>query len=109
MTIEFHAPYHKIKEQVIEHVKKKLLELHHCNKQIVRAEVYFKENAEAKDGAKICEIELTVYGDSLFVRRHANNFKQAAKEAIEALRTEVNKQIKQQTQPPDTVTSTVRV
>lgn len=109
MTIEFHTPYHKVKEQVIEHVKKKLLELHHRNKQIARAEVFFKENAEAKDGAKICEIELTVYGDSLFVRRHANSFKQASKEAIEALTTEVDKQVKLQTQPPDTVTSTVKV
>jgi len=109
MTIEFHFPHEKVKEWIIDYVKTKLIGLYHDDKAIARAEVYFKENPGATDGAKICEIELTVYGDSLFIRRNADSFEQASREAVEALAIEVEKQVKEQSEPPDTITSTVKV
>lgn len=109
MTIEFHLPYQKVKEWVTDYVRTKLTDFHHLNETISRAEVFFKEEPAATSGTKKCEIELTVYGDSLFVSRSGESFEQASRDAIEALAVEVEKQANQNTEPPDTVTSTVEV
>ena len=109
MTVEFHLPQEKIKEWVIDFVKDKLIEFHHQDKEISRAEVYFKEHATEPDGDKVCEIDLTIYGSSFFVHRNAKTFDQASREAIKMLTEEIQAQIKNRTEPPDEVTSTVKV
>ena len=109
MTIEFHFPQGKVEEHVLDFVKKNLVEFHQKDKEISRAEVYFKEQPTKPGTQKICEIDLTIYGDSLFVRRLAATFREAAKQAVETLAKEVALQIKSQYELPDEVVSTVKV
>jgi hypothetical protein len=109
MTIEFHFPQGKIQEPVLDFIKKNLVRFHHMDKEISRAEVYFKEQATEPLTQKICEIDLTIYGDSIFVRRLAGTFEEAARQAIETLSKDVALQIKSQEELPDEVVSTVKV
>lgn len=105
MTIEFHFPQGKIKELLMDSVKSSLLEFHHKDKTISRAEVYFKE----QDTEKICEIDLNIFGDSLLVRRAAKTFSEAAMQAIETLSNDVAAHIKSKSEIPEEIVSTVQV
>ena len=109
MNIEFQASQGQVKEWVIDHVREKLMELYHRDKRISRAQVYFREQPDAEGGSKICEIDLSIYGDSLFVRRKAGSFEQASMEVLKELTEKVDEQIRNQGEPPEEITSTVNV
>ncbi len=110
MTIEFHTAYGKVSEKLVSDMRNEILELSHIYKDISRAEVLLKEDETIIPAEnKICEIRLTVYGDDLLVHTRTENFKKSAKEAIKELRKMVKQQVKKQKDPPDEMTSTVKV
>jgi putative sigma-54 modulation protein len=110
MTIEFQTPYGKIPEKLVNKIRNKILELSHMNKDIARAEVLLKADESIIRGEnKICEIRLTVYGDDLFIHTRTENFEKSAKEAIKELKKMVKQQVKKQKEPPDEITSMVKV
>lgn len=109
MLIEFHSDRGKVHEWVIQFVQQKLIDMHHKNKNIAEADVYFREQADSNGGTKICEIDLTVFGDSVFVSRNADSFELAAREVTEWLEQIVADQVAQQKLPTEAVTSTVKV
>ncbi|HEU4575277.1 MAG TPA: HPF/RaiA family ribosome-associated protein [Chitinophagaceae bacterium] len=109
MHIEFHTPQGQVKQWIIDFVKEKLLEFYHKDREIARAEVYFKQQGGNDADNKVCEITLTIYGNSLFVHRKAATFEQASRETIDELTGKVNEQIRQQNEPPDQTTSTIKV
>lgn len=109
MNIEFQAPQGQVKEWLINHVRNELMKLYHKDKEISRAAVYFREKANDPFHDRICEIDLAIYGDSVFVHRKADSYEQAAREALAELAQKVDTQMKKQNEPPDEVTSTVKV
>ena len=110
MTIEFQTAYGKVPEILVNDIKNEILKLSHINKDISRVEVLLKEDETISPGDnKVCEIRLTVYGDDLLVHTRTENFKKSAKEAIKELRKMVKQQVKKQKDPPDEMTSTVKV
>ena len=110
MTIEFQTDYGKVPEKLVSDMRNEILELSHIYKDISRAEVLLKEDETIIPAEnKICEIRLTVYGDDLLVHTRTENFKKSAKEAIKELRKMVKQQVKKQKDPPDEMTSTVKV
>ncbi|MDP4261379.1 MAG: HPF/RaiA family ribosome-associated protein [Bacteroidota bacterium] len=108
MNIGFHAPQGEVKEWVIDHVRQKLMDLYHQDKGITKAQVYFREQPDDERN-KICEIELMIYGDPLFVHRKAPSFEQASNEVLAELAEKVDEQIRNQGEPPEEITSTVKV
>jgi putative sigma-54 modulation protein len=110
MTIEFHTAHKKVSEKLITALRNELLELSHVNKQIARAEVFLKEDETILQGENnICEIRLTIFGDNLLAHARAENFEKAAKETTKELKRLVKQQVKKQHEPPDSMTSTVKV
>jgi putative sigma-54 modulation protein len=109
MTIEFHSPHGKVKEWIVDYMKSKLIELHHLEPAISRAEVYLKEEPGVSAESKICEIDLTIFGESLFVRRSAGSFEEASREALDSLTADMQSQVGRRNEPPDRITSTVKV
>lgn len=110
MTIEFHTAYGKVPEKLVSDIRNEILELSHLNKDISRAEVLLKEDETIIPAEnKICEIRLTVYGDDLLAHARTENFKNSAKEAIKELKKMVKQQVKKQKEPPDEMTSSVKV
>jgi putative sigma-54 modulation protein len=110
MTIEFQTASAIVPEKLVTFMRDELLKLLHTNKNISRAEVLLKEDDTIiKSENKICEIRLTVYGDNLFTHTRTGKFEESAREAIKELKKMVKKQVKLQNEPPDKMTSTVKV
>lgn len=110
MTIEFHTPYNKVSDELVNSIRNDVLKLSHINKHITRAEIELKEDQHILLGKnKVCEIRLSVYGGDLFVRRTAEDFEKSSKETIKELKRLVRQQEKKQNEPPDTLVSTIRI
>ena len=109
MTLEFHMPQGSVHEWVVNYVRDNLLDLHNKDNQISRGEVYFREKPFGAVHNKLCEIELSIYGGTMFIQRRASSFEQAARDAIEALTEKIDERMKLQGTPPDEITSTVNV
>jgi hypothetical protein len=111
MNIKFDVPIGEIQEWVIDDIKKELTELHHKDKEISDAHVIFSYHPVAFDGDYVCEIELTIYGSSIAVRRGAGSYNDAARQVMKELTEKVQEQIQkqQENEPPDEIVSTVDV
>lgn len=109
MNIEFHNPKDVVKEWIIIYIRDKLMELYQRDKEISKAQVYFKEQISSENNNKICEIDLTIYGDSLFIHCKATSYERAARDAIQELTQKIDEQIKKHGEPPDQITSTVEI
>jgi len=108
MHIEFHTPEAEVKDWVLTYLRDKLLEFYHRDKEISAAHVYLRQPGQGESD-KVCEVELTIFGDSVFVRTRADSYEQASREAIEELEKLVEEQIRKQSEPPDEMVSTVKV
>ncbi len=110
MDIEFQTTYGKVSEELVKKIRNEIIKLSHLNKDISRAEVVLKEEETIIPAEnKVCEIRLTVYGDDLLSHSRTGNFEKSAKEAIKELQKMVKKQVKRNQEPPDELTSTVKV
>ena len=109
MTIEFHTPHGAISEDIISYIKDNLMSCYHRDPEISRAEVYFRKNHNDDGNTAVCEVDLTVYGSSLMVYRTSDNFRKAAEEVVKEVNVRVDEWISQQKDPPDSITTTVRV
>lgn len=101
-------PHGRVGEKVIKTVRDNIIKLYRSYKNISRAEVYFKEQGRTERN-KFCEIDLTIFGSSLSVQRSATSFQQATAKTLKAVADKVNEQIGKLHEPPDVITSTVRV
>ena len=109
MNIEFFAPQGQVKEWLITYVRNELMKLHSRDKRISRAEVYFRYKPHESFLDKICEISLTIYGNAISIQRKADSYEEAAREAVEELGRKVGARLKAQNEPPDELTSTIKV
>ncbi len=110
MNIEFHTAYGKVPDELIQGIRKKMLEFSHIDEDISRAEIILKEDETIIPSEnKICEIRLSVYGDDLLVHSRTESFSKSAKEALKSLKKMVTQQVKKQKDIPDQTTSTVKV
>ncbi|OQP63752.1 hypothetical protein A3860_22695 [Niastella vici] len=73
------------------------------DKEIAAARVHFKTRSSAPDEDKICEIELTIYGDSLFINSKATSFEKAVRDAMQELSQRIDEQLKNMKVPLSTV------
>ncbi len=107
MNIEINTPPEGVKEWVSEHVKNKLIEIHHRYGNISGFHVSFKKYPGRAN--KICEIELEAYGDSLFLSKEAESYEMAMRQALDELSVKVEEWIRMKNEPPEETTSTVNV
>ena len=111
MIIEFNTAYKVIPEEVINDIRRQVLELSHISKKISRVEVLIKEdNLTAESDRKICQVQLNYSdGDEIVAHTRAGDFSQAAHESINELRKMINQQVKHQKDLPDIIMSSVKV
>jgi len=109
MTIEFFTPQGEVAEHIIFFIKEKLMEFYHRDPEIYGAEVVLKNQPISPGNDHVCEITLCVYGEVLMVHRTADNYIQAARDVLEELSLKVDEFLLRQKEPPEQITSTVRV
>ena len=108
MNIEFHLPYGKVNERIIIEVRRELLKLHHDDRDISRAQVYFKSFGKLNP-VQQCIIDLTIYGNNIRVMREANSFQLAAKKCLAYLKEKIDLDLQNKGILPDELTTTVKV
>ena len=109
MTIEFYTPQGEVPEHIIFFLKEKLMEFYHRDNEIQGAEVVLRSQELSPGNEHICEVTLGIYGEVLMVHRSAENFMQAARAVVEELSLKVDEFLQRQKEPPDQITSTVKV
>jgi ribosome-associated translation inhibitor RaiA len=109
MTIEFNIPHNGVQEHLIQFIQHKLLDFHHRDKDLSRAKVNLRRQPDTADREYVCEITLTMSGDSIMAHRNAADYTQAARDALNTLSEKVDEMVKDLKSPPDTITSTVKV
>ncbi|WP_207514118.1 HPF/RaiA family ribosome-associated protein [Longitalea luteola] len=110
MIIEIHAPHSEVNESILKPIKEKVLSFSHQIRDIVKAEIILRDDTTATpQESKICEIRLTLYGDSLFVHRRSHSFNESACMAVHELEKAVQEQARLNHGLPDQITSTVKV
>jgi ribosome-associated translation inhibitor RaiA len=109
MTIGFHTAVREIPDLLINNIKRKLLEFHRKVKAISRAEVYFRKHPATQGNDYVCEIAITMFGNSIMVRRNADSYQEAANEVTEELTDRLDEQLQKQRDFPDDIVSSVRV
>jgi len=109
MTIEFFTPQGEVAEHIIFFIKEKLMEFYHRDHEIYGAEVVLKNQQISPGNDHVCEITLSIYGEVLMVHRTADNYIQAARDVLEELSLKVDEFLLRQKEPPEQITSTVRV
>ncbi len=81
MYIEIYTPHGEVQEKTIRHVREQLMELHKKNKEITRAEIHFRSLTIDS----VCEVELMINDNLIFVHRKAASYEQAAKQVLKEL------------------------
>ncbi|HEY0733066.1 MAG TPA: hypothetical protein VGD33_11645 [Chitinophagaceae bacterium] len=108
MNIEFHLPHGKVSERIVGDMRRELLKLYHDDRDISRAQVYFKEFGKM-NVVQQCIIDLTIYGNRIKIRREANSFQLAAKKALADIKERVELLIEKKDALPEELTTTVNV
>jgi hypothetical protein len=109
MTIEFYTPYKMVSEQLVNAIRKELLNLSHINKKISRAEVMMREESNITGVEnKVCEIRLNIYGDNMFSHSRTANFEESAMATLKELKRMTRQQVKKTKELPDELLSSVK-
>jgi ribosomal subunit interface protein len=110
MTIEFQTQHAAVSDKLVDYIRNELMKMYHHFKEISRAEVILKEDKTIIPSEnKTCEIRFTVYGDDLLAHSRTENFRKSAREVIKELKKLVKQQAAKKNEPPDVMTSTVKI
>lgn len=109
MTIEFFTPHEEVPEHIIFFIKAQLMEFYHRDDEIAGAEVVLKKQFVSPGNDHVCEITLAIYGEVLMVHRSADSYLSAARDVVKELSLKVDEFLVRQKEPPDQVTTTVKV
>ena len=90
MNIEFQAPIGQIKEWIVSYTREQLIGLYHRDKSISRAQVTFRPWLDTQHAYKVCEIDLTINGHSLFIHRQGSSYGMAMRKAIAAVEKKID-------------------
>ncbi|MCL6296465.1 ribosome hibernation-promoting factor, HPF/YfiA family [Jejuia spongiicola] len=91
MTINIQYVHIGTSETMSAYVTDKLERLHKKYDWIIKAEVHFQVEHNAKEKGKICKIELSVPGPRIFASSDEDNYEDAVKRTIKDLEIQLKK------------------
>lgn len=110
MTLEFLTQHAAVSDKLVTYIRNELMKMYHLFNSISRAEVILKEDKTIIPSEnKVCEIRLTVFGDDLMAHSRTESFRKSAREVIKELKQLVKQQASHKNEPPDIITSTVKI
>lgn len=107
MNIEVYTPEKEVKEWLVSYVRDAIIALHNQHKEISRGEIYFKDKTTEEKPGRVCEINLSIFQNSITVSGFGNTFDEAAKKAVADLNNLIAQTFKANAEPPDEIVSTV--
>ena len=110
MIIEIHAPQGEVPEKLADEIKSGLTKLHQQFVDISRVTVHFREETYHPFLKNyICEIDVTIFGNSFSVSRKSDSFEESAGEVMKVVSEKINELAIKQSDPPEEQISTVKV
>ena len=101
MVIEFHNTAGEVQDWIIGYIRDKLVQLQQCNKEISKAQVYLKSQAGNIDYGKVCEIDLTLKGDSYIVCNKSTSYERAVRDTLVELTEKISGAHHGHKEPPE--------
>ena len=108
MTIEIHSPGVQVEKSLVKKIETKLVKLSHISEKISRSEVYLTREKVLSKKDKACKIRLDIFGDTLFVHKHAETFEKAAMDAIKVLKKLLKQKAELHNEPEPDILTTVK-
>ena len=91
MNVNIKSVRFKADQKLEDFIEKKLQKLFGFHEQILDSDVVLKlDNSETREN-KIAEIRLILKGEELFARKQSKSFEEAANQAIDALKKQIEK------------------
>jgi putative sigma-54 modulation protein len=97
MEITIQSLHFTSREELNDFVTEKVNKLEHLNDKIGFAKVCLKLDKSNHRDNKVCEIQLGIPGNDLFAKRQCETFEKAISEAVDALKNQITKHIKDPT------------
>jgi putative sigma-54 modulation protein len=91
MEITIHSVHFTADQKLKDFVSAKINKLTQFSDRLLKAEVFFRLEPNAPEGNKITEIKIEMPGHELFAKKQSTTFEEAADEAVEALRKQLQK------------------
>ncbi|HTQ27110.1 MAG TPA: hypothetical protein VMI35_03245 [Puia sp.] len=108
MKIEFTMLHGEAGEWITDFIRDQLMEMYARDKSLIAARINLKEVADEGPASRVCEIELTAFGEKMFVHRAAESFGNAVRSVLAELRILVDEKVRQGQELPDVIMSTVK-
>ena len=109
MNIEVYTPGNEVKEWLVSYVRDVIIAMHDEHNEISRGEIHFRDRTTEEEAGKVCEINLSIFRNSIDVSGVGNTFDEAAKKAVDDLKKLISQTFKTNSEPPDEIVSTVNV
>lgn len=91
MTINIQFVNLDYSDSLAEHTTERLKKLAEKYEWLINADVFFKEEANAPEKGKICNIKLSLPGPQVFATSEEKNYEMAVKETINDLEIQLKK------------------
>ena len=91
MQVKIQSVHFTADHKLEEFVEEKLSKLNNRFDQIISSEVILRLEKSATRENKIAEIKLMIPGNDLFAKKRSKTFEEAIDQAIDALKTQINK------------------
>lgn len=91
MNISINAVKFKTDEKLDKFIHEKVSKLDRMIDNATKCEVFLKIDKPESENNKIAEISLTLPGQTLFNSKQANSFEEAVADAVDSLRTQIDK------------------
>jgi len=91
MQVKIQSVHFTADRKLEEFIEEKLSKLNSRFDQIISSEVILRVEKSATRENKITEIKLLIPGNDLFAKKQSKTFEEATDQAIDALKTQINK------------------
>jgi len=109
MIIEIYTHQNEVPEHIIFYLKGKLMDFYHRDNQIDKTEVVLRHRHINEANEYVCEVTLSLHGETLLIHRSGESYLQAIREVLRELSLKINEFLQREKDLPEEIISTVRV
>ena len=109
MKIEFNFMHAEVSGHVIDFVRDKLMDFHRENNEVSNAEVSFRQIPWDLKNSYVCQVKITLFGESLLVQRSSSSYLQSSRDVLNEIAIRIEELLKRINEPPEEVVTTVTI
>ncbi|TNE77309.1 MAG: ribosome-associated translation inhibitor RaiA [Bacteroidetes bacterium] len=91
MDFKVNAVHFTADQKLVDFIHEKVSKLELMNDSIISSEVYLRLDKSAEKENKVAEVKILIPGHELFAKKQCKTFEEAADQAVDALKKQVEK------------------